>query len=85
MYSESSSECEQSRCRAGLTADLQVHVLVVLTYGVAGGAEIPAGVCELNIFQGERGDPRMAAYHNIPIDALWKTKTKQIIQRRRFY
>lgn len=54
----------------GLTADLQVQRLVVLADGVAGGAQVLAGVRELDIFQGERGHPRMAANHNIPVEAL---------------
>lgn len=45
-------------------------MLVVLTDGVAGGAEILAGVRELDVFQGERGHPCMAAYHNVSIKAL---------------
>lgn len=53
-----------------LTADLQVHVLVVLTDGVAGVAEILAGIRELDVFQGERGHPCVAAHHNVSIKAL---------------
>ncbi len=45
-------------------------MLVVLTDGVAGGAEILAGIRELDVFQGERGHPCVAAYHNISIKAL---------------
>lgn len=54
----------------GLTADLQVQRLVVLADGVAGGADVLAGVRELDIFQGERRYPCMAANHNIPVEAL---------------
>lgn len=53
-----------------LTADLQVHGLVGLTDGVAGGAEVLAGVRELDVFQGERGHPCVAAYHDVSIQAL---------------
>lgn len=45
-------------------------MLAVLTDGVAGSAEILAGVGELDVFQGEGGNPRVATYHNISIEAL---------------
>ena len=45
-------------------------MLVVLADGVAGGAEILAGVRELHILQGERGDPSVAAHHDVPVQAL---------------
>ena len=54
----------------GLTADFQVHVLVVLADGVAGGAQVLARVRELDVFQGEGGHPRVAAHHNVPVQAL---------------
>lgn len=66
---------ERSVERTGwLTADIQVHVLVVLADGVAGGAEILAGIRELDVFQGERGHPCVAAYHNISIKALQRRR-----------
>lgn len=45
-------------------------MLAVLPDGVAGGAEILAGIGELDVFQGEGGNPCVATYHNIPIKAL---------------
>lgn len=54
----------------GLTADFQVNLLVVFTNGVAGNAEITAGVRELDVFDGEGGHPSVAAHHNILIKAL---------------
>ena len=54
-------------------------MLVVLTNGIAGSAEVLAGVCELDVFQGERGHPCMAAYHNISIEALKGEKEKEKI------
>lgn len=56
-----------------LTADFQVHVLAVLTDGVAGGAEVLAGIGELDVLQGERGHACMAAHHHVPIEALQTT------------
>lgn len=53
-----------------LTADLQEQVLVVLTDGVAGGAEVLAGVGELDVLQGERGDPGVATHHDVPVQVL---------------
>lgn len=52
-------------------------MLVVLTDGVAGGAQVLAGVRELDVFQGERGHPSVAAHHNVPIKALRGKKKKE--------
>lgn len=54
----------------GLTADLQVQRLLVLADGVAGDAQVLAGVRELDVLQGERGHPSMAADHKVPVEAL---------------
>lgn len=68
--------CHVGWCVGGLTADLQLQRLPVLADGVAGGAEVLAGVGELDIFQGEGGHPGVAANHNIPVEALQKRKEK---------
>lgn len=49
-------------------------MLVVLADGVAGGAEILAGIRELDVFQGERGDPCVGAHHDVSIQALQQKK-----------
>lgn len=63
----------------GLTADFEVHVLVVLADGVAGGAEVLSCVRELDIFQGEGGHPRMAANHHVPVEALRRREGKKAV------
>lgn len=45
-------------------------MLVVLANGVAGGAEVLAGIGELDILQSEGGHSRMAAHHDVLIEAL---------------
>lgn len=64
--------------RSGLTANFQVDGLVVLADGVGGAAEVLAGVGELDILQGERGNPSVAAHHDVPIDALKERRKKTI-------
>lgn len=49
-------------------------MLVVLADGVAGGAEILAGIRELDVLQSERGDPRVGAHHDVSIQALQQKK-----------
>ena len=44
--------------------------LGVLADGVAGGAEVLAGVCVLDVLDGERGDPRVAPNHHGAVGAL---------------
>lgn len=64
--------------RSQLTANFQVNGLVVLADGVGGAAEVLAGVGELDVLQGERGNPSMAAHHDVPIDALKERRKKTI-------
>ena len=54
----------------GLTANFQVHVLAVLAYGVPGSTEVLAGIVELHVLYGQRGDPCVAPYHNVSVQAL---------------
>lgn len=64
--------------RSRLTANFQVDGLLVLADGVGGAAEVLAGVGELDVLQGERGNPSMAAHHDVPIDALKERRKKRI-------
>lgn len=64
--------------RSRLTANFQVDGLVVLADGVGGAAEVLAGVGELDVLQGERGNPGVAAHHDVPIDALKEGRKKTI-------
>lgn len=62
---------------SGLTANFQVDGLVVLADGVGGAAEVLAGVGKLDVLQGERGNPSMAAHHDVPIDALKERRRRK--------
>lgn len=64
--------------RSRLTANFQVDGLVVLADGVGGAAEVLAGVGELDVLQGERGNTSMAAHHDVPIDALKGGRKKTV-------
>lgn len=48
-------------------------MLVVLTDGVAGGAQILAGGRDLDVFQDEKRNSSVAANHDVSIQTLKKT------------
>lgn len=50
-----------------LTLNFEVHGLGILPNGVAGYADVLPCVRVLNVLQGERRHPRMAAHHDAPI------------------
>ncbi len=60
-----------------LTAHFQVHALDVLTNGVAGSAEVLAGIGELHVFQSQRGHTGIAAHDHITIQTLEKEKESE--------
>lgn len=57
-----------------LTAHFKEQLLVVFTDGVAGSAEVTTSISELDVLQGEGGDPCMCSYHDVPIKALQRTR-----------
>ena len=57
-----------------LTADFQEHVLLVLSDGVAGAAEVLPGIREQDVLQRERGHSGVAADHDVSVEALQRNE-----------